>query len=99
MPFDTSNTHGGIVIDQPVDGFVYGHQPKPDAYVPKVNNLLEAADIPTGAPGVLPYSLEWYAGAKDRKAAREKLKDELLLRKDVLALIGSRWCVPNLTRQ
>lgn len=72
------------MIDQPVDGLVYGHQPKIDQFVPKVNNILEAADIPTGPPGVLPYSLEWYAGAKDRKAMREKLKDELLLRKDIL---------------
>jgi len=84
MPSDIHSTAGNIVIDQPVDGVVYGHQPKPDQYVPKVDNILEAADIPTGPPGQLPYSLEWYAGAKDRKALREKLKDELLVRKDIL---------------
>merc|ERR1719487_939969 len=43
---------------------------------------MEASNIPL--TDELPHSLEWYAGAKDRQAARDKEIDELLFTKNDL---------------
>eukprot|EP00929_Paragymnodinium_shiwhaense_P015938 TRINITY_DN124024_c0_g1_i1.p1 TRINITY_DN124024_c0_g1~~TRINITY_DN124024_c0_g1_i1.p1 ORF type:complete len:325 (-),score=103.17 TRINITY_DN124024_c0_g1_i1:101-1075(-) len=70
-------------LDQPVDGVVYGQALAPENdHVPDVNGMMEAVGVPL--TDELPHSLEWYAGAKDREAARQKEIDELLERKNDL---------------
>mmetsp|Transcript_17479 Transcript_17479/g.31733 ORF Transcript_17479/g.31733 Transcript_17479/m.31733 type:complete len:315 (+) Transcript_17479:1-945(+) len=61
------------MVDRPLDGFVYGKAPQKLQEPPDVAGMLEAAGIPnTGPDQVLPFSLEWYAGAPKRQAAREE---------------------------
>lgn len=64
------------------EGYVYGKAPKPPREPPPIDDLLEAAGVPGPKEGGLPHSLEWYRGAKDRQIARDKEKEELLLRKN-----------------
>mmetsp|Transcript_4505 Transcript_4505/g.10316 ORF Transcript_4505/g.10316 Transcript_4505/m.10316 type:complete len:291 (-) Transcript_4505:145-1017(-) len=67
------------------DGFIYGRAPRPPAEPPNLPELFEAAGIPEGKEkGGLPHTLEWYRGAKDRQAARDKESDELLMKKNEL---------------
>eukprot|EP00928_Gymnodinium_smaydae_P081190 TRINITY_DN6474_c0_g1_i1.p1 TRINITY_DN6474_c0_g1~~TRINITY_DN6474_c0_g1_i1.p1 ORF type:complete len:312 (-),score=89.17 TRINITY_DN6474_c0_g1_i1:48-983(-) len=72
-------------LDDPVDGYIYG-QPPPvcEDRVPNVKDMFEAVGLPDVEPGKLPYTLDWYAGAKDRAKAREIEKDMLLERKNDL---------------
>jgi len=60
-------------MDRPIDGEIYGAPPVPPQEVPDVQAMLDTEGIPEGCEeeGGLPYSLEWYAGAKDRAAQRE----------------------------
>lgn len=76
-------------MDLPVDGLIYGRAPSPPPLdVPDVVGMFEAANIPGPKEGGLPFSLEWYAGAKDRAKAREKEKDRLLAQK---AKLRTAW--------
>mmetsp|Transcript_37766 Transcript_37766/g.108861 ORF Transcript_37766/g.108861 Transcript_37766/m.108861 type:complete len:304 (-) Transcript_37766:45-956(-) len=78
------------------EGFVYGHAVKqPRSKPPDVEGMMKAAGIPGPKEGGLPHSLEWYRGAKERQAAREKEKEELLIvkndyRKDWASIITDR---------
>jgi len=66
------------------DGFVYGKAPNPPQNPPDVAELMEAANIPAPSSTGLPHTLEWYRGAKDRKTARAKESQGLLVRKNEL---------------
>lgn len=63
------------------EGTVYGVTPKEPTDPPDIDLLFEYADIPGGRDGGLPYSLEWYQGAKARQEARDKEKERLEERK------------------
>lgn len=59
------------MVDRPLDGYVYGKQPEKLQEPPDVASMLDAAGVPqTGEDQELPFSLEWYAGAPKRQAAR-----------------------------
>jgi len=88
-------------MDRWTDGQVYGQDPKhqklPD--VPDIESMMEVADVPLGdGPDVLPYSLEWYAGAKDRQLARDAEKEKLVVDRSQLRKTWSDLATTELSR-
>lgn len=76
-------------MDRPLDGLVYGQAPSTLPDVPDVDGMFVAVGLPEEPEGGgLPHSLEWYAGAKDREAARREEMDELIIRRNDLR---SEW--------
>jgi hypothetical protein len=76
-------------MDRPLDGFIYGQPPSKLPDVPDVVGMLEAADVPLGDGGNLPHTLEWYAGAKERQAARNLEMETLVVSRNDLR---NSWC-------
>merc|ERR1712232_1458111 len=68
------------------EGFVYGQAPKSPSRVPDVDAMFQAAEIPVSDG--LPFTAEWYRGAKDRQIARDAQKKQFEIRKDQLR---SQW--------
>jgi len=66
------------------EGYVYGQAPKPPRGPPDVEGMMQAVGLPGPVEGGLPFTLEWYAGAKERQAAREAEQELLLARKEEL---------------
>jgi len=79
-----------------LEGSVYGKAPKPPKDPPNVIELMEAADIPAPSSTGLPHTLEWYRGAKDRKIARAKESQGLLMRKNELRKQWNALILSNL---
>lgn len=86
-PVPSNGVSTGTMADhQPhEEGFVYGKAPKPpNERPPDIEAMMEAAGLPGPTEGGLPFTLEWYRGAKARQAKRDIEKEELLNRKNDL---------------
>eukprot|EP00440_Ansanella_granifera_P053665 gb/GFBE01058178.1/.p1 GENE.gb/GFBE01058178.1/~~gb/GFBE01058178.1/.p1 ORF type:complete len:300 (+),score=53.88 gb/GFBE01058178.1/:1-900(+) len=61
------------------EGWIYGQKPKEPEAPGDMEGLFEAAGVPDRLTnGQLPFSPEWYAGAKDRQKLRDIEKEKLL---------------------
>lgn len=59
------------------EGTVYGVAPQQPQDPPDLDLLFEGADLPGGRSNELPFSLEWYAGAKERQRLRDEERERL----------------------
>jgi len=66
---------------QTTEGTVYGVAPQQPKDPPDLDLLFEGADLPGGRDNSLPFSLEWYAGAKERQRLRDEERERLDTRK------------------
>mmetsp|Transcript_36624 Transcript_36624/g.98123 ORF Transcript_36624/g.98123 Transcript_36624/m.98123 type:complete len:290 (+) Transcript_36624:106-975(+) len=62
---------------QTTEGTVYGVAPQEPKEPPDLDLLFEGADLPGGRDNSLPFSLEWYAGAKERQRLRDEERERL----------------------
>lgn len=62
---------------QTTEGTVYGVAPQQPKDPPDLDLLFEGADLPGGRDNSLPFSLEWYAGAKERQRLRDEDRERL----------------------
>lgn len=61
------------------EGWIYGQKPKEPEAPGDMEGMFEAAGVPDRlTSGVLPFSPEWYAGAKERQRLRDIEKEGLL---------------------